>query len=321
MKFTPTEIRELAENTRFPAENLEKVLRLRELLIEFHRHTILKGKLVLKGGTALNLFYLNLARLSVDIDLNYIGHIEREATLKDRPEIVKAVEQIATGLGYQLQNGVDDYALREWHLNFKNHASRSDRIQVEINFLMRTCALPPQELDAVPIGDAAPCRYLVLELEEVFGGKTKAMIDRHHPRDLYDLYRFSTAKLPHNPELLRKVAVLFASTMDHDLRTYRMDRFKVLDQKELERLLYPLLRAADRPTADEMLKTVSPLLATVLDHNRETSYLEAMAAGKYQPQLLFPEQTDIVERIREHPALLWKAANVAEHLSKSKKRT
>lgn len=73
MKFAPAQIRELAENARFPAENLEKVLRLRELLIEFQKHTILKGKLVLKGGTALNLFYLNLARLSVDIDLNYIG--------------------------------------------------------------------------------------------------------------------------------------------------------------------------------------------------------------------------------------------------------
>jgi predicted nucleotidyltransferase component of viral defense system len=70
MKFTPAQIRELAQNTGFPTENLEKVLRLRELLIEFHRHTILKGKLALKGGTALNLFYLNLARLSVDIDLN-----------------------------------------------------------------------------------------------------------------------------------------------------------------------------------------------------------------------------------------------------------
>ena len=320
MKFTPAQIRELAETTRFPAENLEKVLRLRELLIEFHKHTILKGKLALKGGTALNLFYLNLARLSVDIDLNYIGHIDREATLKDRPEIITAVEQIAAGLGYQLQNGVDDYALREWHLQFKNHAGRSDRIQVEINFLMRACALPPRELDAVPIGDAAQCRYLVLELEELFGGKTKAMIDRHHPRDLYDLYRFSAAKLRHNSELLRKLAVLFASTMDHDLRTYKMDRFDALDQKELERLLYPLLRADDRPSANEMLKTVSPLLATVLDHNRETSYLEAMASGKFQPELLFPDRPDVVERIRQHPALLWKAANVAEHLSKSKKR-
>lgn len=321
MKFTPTQIRELAANSHFPAENLEKVLRLRELLVEFHKHTFLKGKLVLKGGTALNLFYLNLARLSVDIDLNYIGTIDREAMLKERPQIVKAVGQISGGLGYKLQNGVDDHALREWYLNFANHEGRPDRVQVEINFLMRAYALPPQELDAAPIGDAAPCRYLVLALEEMFGGKTKAMIDRHHPRDLYDLYRFSTAGLSHNAELLRKLAVLFASTMDHDLRTYRMDRFRVLDQKELERLLYPLLRADDRPTAEKMLKAVSPLLETVLDHQREVSYLEAIASGKYQPELLFPEQPEIVERIRQHPALLWKAQNVAEHLSQPKKRS
>ena len=319
MKVTLAQIRELATNTRFPAENLEKVLRLREILIEFQKHTYLRGKLALKGGTALNFFHLNLTRLSVDIDLNYIGRIDRDSTLRERPEIVKAVEQVSAGLGYRLQNGVDDYALREWYLNFTNHANRPDRIQVEINFLMRACALPPQEMEAAPLGTAAPCRYLVLGLEELFGGKLKAMIDRHHPRDLYDLFRFSTAGLKHDPDLLRKLAVLFASTMDHDLRTYRMDRFKELDQNQLERLLYPLLRADDRPTAAEMLRTVSPLLATVLDHNRETSYLEAMASGQYRPELLFPKQGEIVERIRQHPALLWKAGNVAEHLAKSKK--
>jgi predicted nucleotidyltransferase component of viral defense system len=204
MKFTPTQIRALATNSQFPPENLEKVLRLRELLIEFHKHGVLKGKLVLKGGTALNLFYLNLARLSVDIDLNYIGNIDREAAIKERTEIVKAIEQISGGLGYKLQNGVDDYALREWYLNFTNHTGAPDRIQVEINFLMRACALAPQELDAAAIGDAPPCRYLVLALEELFGGKTKAMIDRHHPRDLYDLYRFFIAGLTHDAELLRK---------------------------------------------------------------------------------------------------------------------
>jgi predicted nucleotidyltransferase component of viral defense system len=321
MKFTPAQIRELATNTRFPGENLEKVLRLRELLTEFHKHTYLRGKLVLKGGTALNFFYLNLTRLSVDIDLNYIGHIDRDSTLRERPEIVKAVEQVSTGLGYRLQNGVDDYALREWYLNFTNHANRPDRIQVEINFLMRACALPPQEKEATPLGTATPCRYLVLGLEELFGGKLKAMIDRHHPRDLYDLFRFSNAGLTHDADLLRKLTVLFASTMDHDLRTYGIDRFKELDQNELERLLYPLLRADDRPTAAEMLKTISPLLETVLDHDRETSYLEAIASGQYRPELLFPERADIVERIRQHPALLWKAGNVAEHFAKLKRQS
>jgi hypothetical protein len=232
MKFTPAQIRELAEDAHFPAENLEKVLRLRELLIEFHKHAVLHRKLVLKGGTALNLFYLNLARLSVDIDLNYIGAIDRESTLKERPEILKAVEQISSGLGYKLRDGVDDYALREWYLNFTNHAGRPDRIQVEINSLMRACALPAQELNAAAIRNASPCRYLVLSIEELFAGKTKAMIDRHHPRDLYDLYRFSNARLSHDAELLRKLTVLFASTMDRDLRTYHMDRFKALTRKK-----------------------------------------------------------------------------------------
>jgi predicted nucleotidyltransferase component of viral defense system len=97
MKFTPALIGELAAYTRFPGENLEKVFRLRELLNEFHKHTHLRGTLALKGGTALNFFYLNLTRLSVDIDLNYIGHVDRDSTLRDRPEIVKAIEQVSTG--------------------------------------------------------------------------------------------------------------------------------------------------------------------------------------------------------------------------------
>jgi hypothetical protein len=134
MKFDAAQITRLARDTGFLADNLEKVPRLRELLIELHKHPFLKGKLVLKGGTALNLFYLGLARLSVDIDLNYIAHVGRDATLRERPHIIKAVEQVASGLGYKLQNGTDDYALREWYLNYENHTGKPDRIQIEINF-------------------------------------------------------------------------------------------------------------------------------------------------------------------------------------------
>jgi len=140
MKFDAAQITKFERETGFPADNLEKVLRLRELLTELHKHPFLSGKLVVKGGTALNLFYLDLARLSVDIDLNYIGHIDREAALRERPEITRAVEQIATGLEYKVQNGVDEYALREWYLNYQNHTGKPDRIQIEINFLMRACS-------------------------------------------------------------------------------------------------------------------------------------------------------------------------------------
>jgi len=52
----------------------------------------------------------------VDIDPNYIAHLERKAMLAERSEIVKAVEQVSAGLGYKVQNGIDDHGLREWHL-------------------------------------------------------------------------------------------------------------------------------------------------------------------------------------------------------------
>lgn len=131
-------------------------------------------------------------------------------------------------------------------LNYQNHTGKTDNIQIEINFLMRACALPPKVLAAAAL-TGAPLSVSLLETEELFGGKINAMIDRRHPRDLYDLFRFTKANPKHNPEILRKLAVLFASTMDRDFRTYAMDRFDVIDAKELERLLYPLLRADDRP--------------------------------------------------------------------------
>ena len=40
---------------------------------------ILTERLALKGGTALNVFNLALDRLSVDIDLNYIGALDLAA--------------------------------------------------------------------------------------------------------------------------------------------------------------------------------------------------------------------------------------------------
>jgi len=57
---------------------------LKQSLFEFHRHPFLNTRLVLKGGTAINLFYLDLARLSVDIDLSYIGQIERGPMLDEK---------------------------------------------------------------------------------------------------------------------------------------------------------------------------------------------------------------------------------------------
>src|SRR5256886_10486521 len=107
-----------------------------------------------------------------------------------------------SGARIQIAAGADDYALTEWFLTYQNHAGSSDQIQIEINFLMRACALAPQLRQAMPIGDEPACEFPVLAIEELFAGKIRAMVDRQHPRDLYDPFRLCKAPLSYDYELL-----------------------------------------------------------------------------------------------------------------------
>jgi hypothetical protein len=65
---------------------------------------------------------------------------------------------------------------------------------------------------------------------------------------------------------MRKLAVLFGSTINRDLRSYNTSRFADVDEEAIKRLLYPLLKAGDRPTGAEMFAVAKPMLEGVLDH-------------------------------------------------------
>ena len=51
----------------------EKYLNQVNLVVSTLQHVSKEDCFALKGGTAINLFYNNLSRLSVDIDLTYLG--------------------------------------------------------------------------------------------------------------------------------------------------------------------------------------------------------------------------------------------------------
>jgi predicted nucleotidyltransferase component of viral defense system len=82
---------------------LEKALHLLQLLQSMNKHPLLKGKWVLKGGTALNLFIFKLPRLSVDIDLNYIGPVDPEETKKERSKIEQACKAVFSREGFTIK--------------------------------------------------------------------------------------------------------------------------------------------------------------------------------------------------------------------------
>ena len=86
MKLTAHALAREVAATGFSGESLEKVFRLMGLLDALNSHPFLKTRIVLKGGTALNLFHFDVPRLSVDIDLNYIGAADRDTMLAERPK-------------------------------------------------------------------------------------------------------------------------------------------------------------------------------------------------------------------------------------------
>ena len=71
----------------FAPQTVDKVERLLGLLGEINDHRYLGPRLVLHGGTALNVFHLDIPRLSVDIDVLYVGAVSRDTMLAERPEI------------------------------------------------------------------------------------------------------------------------------------------------------------------------------------------------------------------------------------------
>ncbi len=141
----------------------------------------------LKGGTAINLFELDLPRLSVDIDLAFLPVTERVTAIA---EIDAALSRIAgrlqaRGVAARLR-GTDEARKIACSAN-------GAEIKIEPNYILRGTVRPARRIELSPkmaglVGLSA--EMTVLSREELYGGKFCAALDRQHPRDLFDVAQF-----------------------------------------------------------------------------------------------------------------------------------
>lgn len=118
----------LTSLTGFRQDVIEKVVRLMSLLNTINSHTFLKGKLALKGGTALNVFIFEFPRLSVDIDLNYIGTIDRGEMLTEKPKIEQALQAVFSREDYNIKRVPTEHAGGKWKLGYQSASGRSGNL-------------------------------------------------------------------------------------------------------------------------------------------------------------------------------------------------
>jgi hypothetical protein len=121
------------------------VYRLLSALEQFISIPYLRDRLVLKGGTALNLFYFeNLPRLSVDIDLNYIGQLELSQMLQERPIVNDAIHKIFRQNQFQLHRSPNHHAGGKMVWRYPSVLGQMGNLEIDINYLLadKICSHP-----------------------------------------------------------------------------------------------------------------------------------------------------------------------------------
>jgi len=140
----------------------------------------------LKGGSAINLFVRDMPRLSVDLDLVFPDHTlpRDEALTRINTAIVEASERLKKR-GFQTHAPVT--AAGETRLLVCKGAVQ---VKVEVNFVMRGTVRPVRRASLTSLARdvlIADMEIPVVSLEDMYGGKLVAALDRQHPRDLFDV--------------------------------------------------------------------------------------------------------------------------------------
>ena len=307
MNYSNGYIEELNVGKDFIKSNLEKVLRLLDVLSYISKELDPnQSMLVLKGGTALNLAFTNLARLSVDIDLDYIGSLDKEKTIQDRNLIMSALDNYMRGEGYQVSiKSRESAILASRTYAYTNAFGNRDNIKVEINFIDRIHVL--SEISRrINIFDK-DVMIQTPSMPELFGMKICALIDRYKPRDLYDVKRIFDNASSMNLNEIRKCAIFYLSLDGiFDISDGIFAGINSIKQEDIKKELLPVLSKNERFDLNKAKQeTIKALKNLFLLTDNEKMYLKEFANGNYKPELLF-ESNEIANRILLHPMAKWR---------------
>ena len=309
---TRKEVLRLGQQTGFIQNKLEKVLRLMDILNQINQHPHLQNQFVLKGGTALYLFYLNMARLSIDIDLNYIGNADKGVVETSRVEISQILQDIFSN-EYHVSISKDTYALTQLEFVYQTLSDTSDKLKLELNYLHRIPIHQIQYLIKEIFGEKV--QFPILHIEELTASKIITLLNRYTPRDLFDVYKIvDKFTIPEN-DLFRQLLLFYAVVSDTSVfRLFNPD-FSKITPYNLRRFLVPLLPKGEYPDAQMIIQSVRKSILPLIrlsekEHNILSHFYKT---GKIDWNQL-TDNVLLANRIQQSPALQWRVQSIIKHL-------
>ena len=307
--YDKTELTRKAKELSVVRDTFEKVLRLCEILKFFDSSELFRNKLALKGGTAINLLFFNLPRLSVDIDLDFCANVGRTEMMSFRATIGDKLLKYMTASGYTLSPKSKTYhSLYSYVFEYTNAGGMKDNIKIEINYSLRSHVLPTQKIK-MP-NDIVDGGFEVNTVSpiEIYATKTVALLTRGAARDLYDMNYMVSHDLFSEDELaLYRQSVVFYLAVATDTPITKIDyrAMEAITPHKIMTDLKPVIR--DRDAFE--LNAAKEAVKSFLDKNlylteKDISFLENFKKGRYCPEIIF--EGEALERLKAHPMALWK---------------
>lgn len=182
----------------------------------------------------------------------------------------------------------------------------SIQVKVEVNFVMRGTVQPVRRASLTPVARdvlMADLEIPVVSLEDVYGGKLVAALDRQHPRDLFDVMQLF-AHEGITPGIRRAFVVYLSSSnrpihevLFTPLRDIRHDYEHNFQGMTAEPVPLDALLAA----RERMVREVQQGL-----NDDERRFLLSLAAGMPEWSLLG------IAHLEHLPGIRWKLRNLAQ---------
>ena len=265
----------------------------------------------LKGGTAINLFIRDMPRLSVDLDLVFPDHsLPRDEALVRINEAIRQAAERLRARDFQTHT-IAAADAGETKLLVRREGIE---VKVEVNFVMRgtvhpvrISALTPTARDSL----LADLEIPVVSLEEVYGGKLVAAMDRQHPRDLFDVMQlFAHEGITAN---IRRAFVVYLASHNRPVHEVLFPTLRNIEQ-EYERnfigmTIEPVELSALLAARERMLRELQDGLDT-----DERAFLLSLVAGRPQWALLG------IAHLEHLPGIRWKLHNLTQLERKSPRK-
>lgn len=261
----------------------------------------------LKGGTAINLFYQNLPRFSVDVDLAYTNRND------DRNTSLSKIASKLLEISEDLKNiGIDTDKSRFEKDTTKLVLQRNGySVKVEVNHVFRGTINAPVRLGLSQKAEEmfmSEGEALVMAKDELYAGKLVAALDRQHPRDLFDVKKlYETGGI--SDTMIANFMCYLCGGNGVFCETLNPNRKDIKDiyEKDFVGMSF------EDTSVDELCDVFVKMKNEILEKLNEAQRKFLLNFAKCEPDFSLSPFPDL----QEYPAIKWKLANLKKFKLKS----